>query len=444
MAGDNLNVWFDPEGDHLEIVFDQKAGYFEDTPIDNVMRKRDAEGNLLAISIFNLSSFARAEPTRDYGSSSVFNLEVEDGETFDFEVALGYQRLGEAEAEAETDQESTMLSYTGPDARARCSVFFHAREPAPRDPRLVVVERTIEIIHKPLSPPVVSSGEDPLSSVSLTSLCRDQLALSLWLFQPEIFFIFSRGRRDEGRARAYLALSPRRSGAPTPYVLKGRQVARFREFARRLWGFHRDRNRYRLLRWDPLGILLMTEPDESSFLKRTARLMIATDLFERANNDPAVSGDLRLLWLVMAAEALFTDRKSDLVSQLSTRMPALNGHGVDDVERHRALVRSIYEARSNLVHGTTYVEKPSKQLAEFVGEDRFIKIPSDQLFAFNNLIRASILYFIALQDRSRSDVLDILDRSEVTELRRRANEYWGLPGNADEMLCSGRWEGFLD
>jgi hypothetical protein len=435
MAGDNLNVWFDPEGDHLEIVFDQKAGYFEDTPIENVMRKRDAEGNVLAISIFNLSSFARAGSTPDYGFWSVFNLDVEDGETFDVEVALGYQRLGEAEAE--TDPESTMVSYTEPDARARCSVFFHAREPVPRDSRLVV-ERTVEIIHKPLSPPVVSWGEDPLSSVSLTSLCRDQLALSLRLFQPESFFMFARGRRDEGRARAYLALSARRPGAVSPYVLKGRQVARFREFARRLWEFHRDRNRYRLFRWDPLGILLAAEADGSSFLKRVARLMIATDLFERAN-DPAVSGDLRLLWLVMAAEALFTDRKSDLISQLSTRMPALNGDGADDVERHRALVRSIYEARSNLVHGMTYVEKPPKQLAKFVGEDRFINIPSDQLFVFNNLIRASILYFIALQDRSRSDVLDILDRSEVTVLRRRANEYWGLAGDADEMLCSGRW-----
>ena len=58
MAGDNLNVWYDPEGDHLEIVFDQKTGYFEDSSLENVMQKRDAEGNLLAISIFNLSSFA--------------------------------------------------------------------------------------------------------------------------------------------------------------------------------------------------------------------------------------------------------------------------------------------------------------------------------------------------------------------------------------------------
>jgi hypothetical protein len=444
MAGDNLNVWFDPEGDHLEIVFDQKAGYFEDTPIENVMRKRDAEGNLLAISIFNLSSFARAGSTPNYGSWSVFNLDVDDGETFDVEVALGYQRLGEAEAE--TDPESPMVSYTDPDARARCSIFFHAREPVPRASRLVVVERTVEIIHKPLSLPVVSWDEDLMSSVSLTSLCRDQLALSLRLFQPESFFMFARGRRDEGRARAYLALSARRPGALTPYVLKGRQVARFREFARRLWEFHRDRNRYRLFRWDPLGILLAAEADGSSFLKRVARLMIATDLFERANNDPAVSGDLRLLWLVMAAEALFADDdKSELSYRLANRIAFLNGGTVDEVKQHGVLVRSLYEARSKLMHGTPYVAKPSKRLSELVGEAGFIRIPPDHLFALSNLVRASLLYFIALQDQSRSDVLDILDRSvfdpsEVTGLRRKANEYWGLSDHADEMLCSGRWQ----
>jgi len=58
MAGDNLNVWYDRDGDHLEIVFDQKAGFFEDTSLANVRHKRDAEGNLLAISISNLSLFA--------------------------------------------------------------------------------------------------------------------------------------------------------------------------------------------------------------------------------------------------------------------------------------------------------------------------------------------------------------------------------------------------
>lgn len=314
MAGDNLNVWYDPEGDHLEIVLDQKVGYFEDTPIENVMRKRDAEGNLLAISIFDLSSFARSESISDYGLWTVFNVDVEDGNTFDFDVALGYERLGEAEEE--TDPESTSVSFARADARARCSVFFHTDRSTSRDRSAVVAERTLEIIHKRLSSPVASVGEDPLSPVSLTTLCRDQLALSLSLFQPQSFFMFPRGRRNEGRGRAYLALSAHQAGALAPYVLRGRQVARFGEFARRLWEFHRDRNRYRSLRWDWLGSVLATNPDEASFLRRIARLMLATDLFEQANKDPAVSGEMRLLWLVMAAEALFIDKKSDLIFQL--------------------------------------------------------------------------------------------------------------------------------
>ena len=96
------------------------------------------------------------------------------------------------------------------------------------------------------------------------------------------------------------------------------------------------------------------------------------------------------------------------------------------------------------MHGTAYVGKPSKRLSGLVGEAGFIEPTPDRLLAFDNLIRASILYFIALQDSERRDVLEILDRSvfdpsEVAGLRRRANEYWGLAGREDEMLCSGRW-----
>src|SRR3989441_7831309 len=182
MVEDNLNVWYDPEGDHLEIVFDQKAGYFEDTSFENVMRKRDAEGNLLAISIFNLSSFAGTRPhpesTSGHDLWAVFNLDVDDPDSFEFDVALGYERL------EDTEPESTSVVIARADACARCSVFFHADRSSPR-----LVERTLEIIHKPLSSPVISIGEDPLSPVSLTSLCRDQLALALRLFQSKSFLI---------------------------------------------------------------------------------------------------------------------------------------------------------------------------------------------------------------------------------------------------------------
>ncbi len=446
MVEDNLNVWYDPEGDHLEIVFDQKAGYFEDTSFENVMRKRDAEGNLLAISIFNLSSFAGTRPhpesTSGHDLWAVFNLDIDDPDSFEFDVALGYERLGERLEE--TDPESTSVSIARAGECARCSVFLHADRSSSR-----LVERTIEIIHKPLSPPVVSIGVDPLSPVSLTSLCRDQLVLALRLFQSQSFLMFPRERRQEGRGRAYLALAARQAGAPAPYVLRGRQVTRFLEFARKLHPFHVDRNLYRGIRRDPRGpILLPDDQAEARFFKRVARLMIATDLFEQSNEAHALSGEMRLMWLVMAAEALFTDDdKSELSYRLATRMAFLNGAGVEDVKRHWELVRSMYEARSKLMHGTAYVGKLSKRLPGLVGDAGFIEPTPERLLAFNNLVRASILYFIAFQDSERRDVLDVLeildrsvfDPSEVARLRRIANEYWGLTGREDEMLCSGRW-----
>jgi hypothetical protein len=443
MAGDNLNVWYDPEGDHLEIVFDQKAGYFEDTSLENVMRKRDAEGNLLAISIFNLSSFTGTRPhgesTSGHGLWAVFNLDVDDPDSFEFDVALGYEWLGEHLDE--TDPESTSLSFAPVDACARCSVFFHADRSSPR-----LVERTLEIIHKPLSSPVISIGEDPLSPVSLTSRCRDQLVLALRLFQSQSFLIFPRERRHEGRGRAYLELAAHRAVAPAPYVLRGPQVTRFLEFARKLHAFHVDRNRYRGIRWDPRGPFLLPDDEaKAKFFKRVARLMIATDLFEQANEAHALSREMRLMRLVIAAEALFTDDdQSELSYRLATRMAFLNGAGVEDVKRHWELVRSMYEARSKLMHGTAYVGKPSKRLPGLVGDAGFIEPTPERLLAFNNLVRASILYFIAFQDAERRDVLEILDRSvfdssEVDRLRRMANEYWGFTGREDEMLCSGRW-----
>jgi len=229
-------------------------------------------------------------------------------------------------------------------------------------------------------------------------------------------------------------------------VLRGRQITRFLEFARNLQAFHVDRNLYRCIRRDPAGSgVLKDDPTGAKFFKRVARLMIATDLFEQANEAHALSGEMRLMWLVIAAEALFTDDdKSELSYRLATRIAFLNGAGVADVKGHWEIVRSMYEARSKLMHGTAYVGKPSNRLPGLVGDAGFIEPTPERLLAFNNLVRASILYFIALQDSERSDVLEILDHavfdpSGVARLRRMANEYWGLTGREDEILCSGRW-----
>jgi uncharacterized protein YuzE len=43
-------VWYDAEGDYLEVVFERKEGDFRETANDQVMEKVDAEGNVIGFS----------------------------------------------------------------------------------------------------------------------------------------------------------------------------------------------------------------------------------------------------------------------------------------------------------------------------------------------------------------------------------------------------------
>jgi uncharacterized protein YuzE len=52
----HLKIWYDPEGDYLEVIFDQKAGYFRETGNDQVMEKVDGEGNVLGFSVLRISA----------------------------------------------------------------------------------------------------------------------------------------------------------------------------------------------------------------------------------------------------------------------------------------------------------------------------------------------------------------------------------------------------
>lgn len=51
-----IKLWYDPEGDFLEVIFEKKAGHFRETDNDQVMEKVDAEGNVLGFSILKVSS----------------------------------------------------------------------------------------------------------------------------------------------------------------------------------------------------------------------------------------------------------------------------------------------------------------------------------------------------------------------------------------------------
>ncbi len=61
MAEKIVKVWYDSEGDFLEVIFDQKEGYFRETAHDQVMEKVDNEGNILGFSILKVSGL-KANP----------------------------------------------------------------------------------------------------------------------------------------------------------------------------------------------------------------------------------------------------------------------------------------------------------------------------------------------------------------------------------------------
>ncbi len=50
-----IKIWYDKEGDYLEILFECKKGYFRETENDAVMEKVDEEGNIIGFSILRVS-----------------------------------------------------------------------------------------------------------------------------------------------------------------------------------------------------------------------------------------------------------------------------------------------------------------------------------------------------------------------------------------------------
>jgi uncharacterized protein YuzE len=56
VAERKLKVWYDAEGDYLEVIFDQKPGYLRETANDHVMEKVDDEGNVLGFSVLRVSA----------------------------------------------------------------------------------------------------------------------------------------------------------------------------------------------------------------------------------------------------------------------------------------------------------------------------------------------------------------------------------------------------
>jgi uncharacterized protein YuzE len=62
-----ISLWYDKEGDFLEITFRNAKGYFQEIA-DDIYERVDEHGNLLGYAIFNMSQHERQSlmihPTR--------------------------------------------------------------------------------------------------------------------------------------------------------------------------------------------------------------------------------------------------------------------------------------------------------------------------------------------------------------------------------------------
>ena len=56
---DNVKIWFDPEGDYLEVRFSDAPGHMRQTTDDAVMERIDEQGRLLGFSIMNVRTLAK-------------------------------------------------------------------------------------------------------------------------------------------------------------------------------------------------------------------------------------------------------------------------------------------------------------------------------------------------------------------------------------------------
>jgi uncharacterized protein YuzE len=60
VAAKKLKIWYDREADYLEVLFDQREGFFRETANDQVMEKVDSEGNILGFSVLRVSALTKA------------------------------------------------------------------------------------------------------------------------------------------------------------------------------------------------------------------------------------------------------------------------------------------------------------------------------------------------------------------------------------------------
>ena len=55
----HVTVWYDREGDFLEVIFEKKEGYCQETENDRVMEKVDKDGNVVGFHVLRVSRLSQ-------------------------------------------------------------------------------------------------------------------------------------------------------------------------------------------------------------------------------------------------------------------------------------------------------------------------------------------------------------------------------------------------
>jgi hypothetical protein len=59
---EKVKVWFDPEGDFLEVQFRDCPGYMRETTHNALMERVDEHGQIVGFSILGVSRFRKEQP----------------------------------------------------------------------------------------------------------------------------------------------------------------------------------------------------------------------------------------------------------------------------------------------------------------------------------------------------------------------------------------------
>jgi len=57
-----VKVWYDPEGDYLEVTFSDKPGYMRETDNDRVMERVDEKGKILGFAVLGVRRLRKKKP----------------------------------------------------------------------------------------------------------------------------------------------------------------------------------------------------------------------------------------------------------------------------------------------------------------------------------------------------------------------------------------------